>query len=88
MRERVFLATFARRGVVPSLFRGSARIGIGRNAVEALPASLSNSVATSLSFGVKCISTDRLDIFRNNCCLTVLIMSVKCDVRANEESKD
>ena len=82
------MANFARRGVVSSLFSGSARVGIGRNAVETLPASLSNSVATSLSFGVKCISTDRLDIFRNNCCLTVVILSVKCYVRANEESKD
>jgi hypothetical protein len=45
MREGVFVTTLVHRGVVPSLFRGGVSVGIGRNAVEALPASLSQSVA-------------------------------------------
>jgi len=45
-REGVFVVTLVNRGVVPSLFRGGARAGIGRTAVEAVPTSLSHSVAT------------------------------------------
>jgi hypothetical protein len=40
------VATFVHRSVVPSQFRGGARVDIGRNAVEAVPANLSHSVST------------------------------------------
>ena len=40
------MATLVHRGVVLSQFRGCSRVGIGHNAVEAVPASLSHSVAT------------------------------------------
>jgi hypothetical protein len=40
------VATLVNRYVVPALFRGGARVDIGRNAIEAVPASLSHSVAT------------------------------------------
>jgi len=41
MEEEFFVAPLVNREVVSSLFRGGARVGIGRNAVEAVPASLS-----------------------------------------------
>jgi hypothetical protein len=40
------MATLVSRGVLPSLFRGGARVGIGHSAVEAVTASMSHSVAT------------------------------------------
>jgi hypothetical protein len=46
MREGIFVVTLVNRCVVPSLFRGGARVCIGRNAVEAAPTSMSHSMAT------------------------------------------
>jgi hypothetical protein len=46
MREGIFVVTLVNGGVVPSLFRGGARVGIGRKAVEAVPTSLFHSMAT------------------------------------------
>jgi len=53
MREGVIVVTLVNRGVVTSLFRGDARVGIGHNAVEAVPASLSHSALIKSSFGTK-----------------------------------
>jgi hypothetical protein len=45
MQEGVIWATLLHRGVVPPLFRRGARVGFGRNAAEAVLASLSHSLA-------------------------------------------